>query len=275
MRSALLKLGTVAVLFTACEGEENNPQTTIDSGEFHSATITLKNDSETPDTRWTYIADGEKVSSVKWESYSGDSFFESALVGEVIYEGDKISGVDYTAQDSKTTYSVTYNSSGQMQKVSYVNETNPSRVWNFEFEYENGRVAQVNKYRKNNGAIDVSIIFELSYDANDNVSEIKNIVGTAVTIISLEYNNDINSLRNNNASQFIFAADFSYRLAHIWGHQLAIAFSKHCLTSLSQADGYGKSLVYAKDSEGRITRVTETTTYSSGTSIVNYWDVTY
>jgi hypothetical protein len=223
--------------------------------------------------QWTYQGD-ERLTNIKWTDLSGGS---SKAIGEsasVTYDGNKLVKLETTAMNGeKITYTAAYNGE-KLSKITSANSSNP-RIWNFEAEYDaQGRISQLNRFRTNGSAIEVTSNYVLTYDANQNISKAVFTQGASSRAYIFKYDAKDNRAYQNPILLFISMGEVSPYMNHFWGLPFLITLSKNHITEMATEGTTEKHLyTYQFDGEGYINAVKDDWTLASGAKQVSDWTI--
>ncbi len=260
---AMLLMAMVALAIVSCnKNEDPNPNNhRASTGAIPYGTITLLNGT-TPTFRWTYTSEDNKLKAIKWELLAGGAPTVTNI-DDITYTGDNLTKVVQNYDGGATkTLSYSYNSQGSFLKSTEAVSTN-NKVWNVDTEFDTDRrIVQWARYRNTDGNTDALTSRQFTYDANGNVTQVKQIDGSLQTDMTITYDNKENKAYLQPEFLALVFSDFSGTLPMVWAGtaQQVVPLSKNNPVQIlrkSTIQDIKITLDYTFDTEGYITKVVE------------------
>ena len=272
----------IALAYLGCDKSTGPSSTPTPNPLFAFATVSAKDGSGNGIFRWTYTGQ-DSLTRIKWENTSTTPATLVADIPDITYTGGHLSKIEVNLKDNqqvsfKYTYSATYNAAGGLVKITWLDSRYPTRLWNYDLEYEGGRAVQFNKYRTTNGVPDAgtSRIFAFTYNSDGNITQAVE-SGSNSRTHTFKYDDKLNKGFGNEALAFIWMGEVSSTLNHFWGQTFMLTLTKNnvtedVITTTTTTEKHAYDYTYAAD--GSITAVADTWTLVNGTQSTSNWILT-
>jgi len=224
--------------------------------------------------RWYYAAVEDSLTHIKWVNPNTLPDTVVTDASGITYTDGHLTKIeaDIVNKGFKYTYTASY-AAGALQKITWLDSRSPTKLWNYDLEYQGGKAVQYTKYSTTNGTPGTSTSYSWSYNSDGNITQVV-VTGSSSKTYTFTYDNKANMEYGNEALGVISMGEVSGLLNHFWGLPFMLTLTKNNVTEMATSGTTEKhSFVYAYDSQGNIQTVADNWTPASGSSYNTSWAV--